>query len=581
MKKLHLISLLSGVSLAISLCAVFASRNNFSLIKATNGSPRGNHYAKKLATTTESGYMEYWIDCSSSEVYLEEPSEGVWVDQTTAQSGGAPIEGHAAYVAPTSITMKTSMAYDGYAPEASDIYTTNHDGVATITWYDSSEAQLGSAPVNAGNYYVKVDFAEGAKHAAVVGTKQAFEITPFSTNIVQNQPGVTFTATSDSNLVLKNENDGSLTINGWWVNLYPTGMTAPAYTTKINFLVKNPALSTYRLCITFTNGNWTDQIDVPVKDYDSTYKILSISFEEASQIYSRDVMTVSEMKFLVQDTGLNIASIFYNEEAPKAYIDGSLVSVSSSTARLTNHGNSLSIRALNETDAYWWNSIAVGESGYTFEAGADIVKLTITPKKYIVDDIYFNLTFNNTTVQQSVSSMGCTLSVGTTSVLTVPVPSGATKLVSFGFSGGKVFDQILFINSIEFMEQPVTVNVNSTPYEVIGTQNTVVSNDANGYLVLTEWWTYFKLASNFDLTGKTTLKIKVTNTANATSYLYKVTAADGIAIADAAGTQLAVDGDGYLNITLDFGNTDSRILGEIGLCNTNVGNNTVQEILVA
>ena len=58
----------------------------------------GYHYQAKAATETESGWQEYWTCCECHESFLTQP-DGTFEDQSEDNMlGGAPSEGHVAYI---------------------------------------------------------------------------------------------------------------------------------------------------------------------------------------------------------------------------------------------------------------------------------------------------------------------------------------------------------------------------------------------------------------------------------------------------------------------------------------------------
>ena len=561
----------------------------------SESAPKHQHtlieHAAIEATCLNPGNSLYF-ECSECGKYFSdaegehEIEAGSWVIEQLEHSYGelvAKVEptceesGHEAYYQCSECHHYFTVEKEETTLEALTLAAKGH----TLTKHDATEATY-TAPGNT-EYY---SCSECGKYFSDAEGKNEIEENSWvieqlsnvvTSDIVRDQANVQFTITTDGDLSIKEEDDGSLTVGGWWVFLVPSGMTIPSYTSKINMLVKNPTKDMYKICYTTSQGNWTDVQDVQVKDYDDNYKILSISFMEAGQIFSNTDLTVSEIKILLEGAKLTIASIFFNDDVPVLKVDGKNTAVSSTNAGLVNlNDGSLAVRKCASSE--WWNQIDVnGSIGYAFESGVSVVEMELTPQKYFVDDMHFRFTFDNTTTQASFSSAGCTLALNTKSTLRVALPSGATKLMSFGFSGGDVNDQIIIVNAINFVKQSITVKVNGTAKNVVGTGGTSVENNDDGDLVLTEWWTYFAFETPIALTTERTVKIKVTNPNGVSSYLYKINDKDGHCIADAAGTAKAIDADGYLVITLD---ADASSVGEIGLCNTSVGKNTIQSIVI-
>ena len=562
-----------AATLVGSALAIVVATNATKLFATGDESLVGNHYAKKLATDTEAGWKEYWISCTTHEVFLEQPSGGQWTDVSEPQSGGVPEEGHLAYVAPLtySISSDLTFTFSGKAPVASDYVTTNSDGNIVATWYDDGGNPLADAPTLAGSYKVTFAIEEGtywaAKDLSGEGMKN-FTIAPLTTNVAGSTWTIANVTNDDNNFYAKNDTEGNLEVKGWWLHLLLSGANVDACTNRITFLVKNTAKTTYRAGFKLS-GNWSYDIDATLEDYNEEFKLLKYELD-----YATSVRTLDEFKLLLEGTSLTIGRIWFGEETPTTIVDGNAVSVSAPDGHGTyNDGTNLVIRSNGGSGDDGWFTKTQFDTPYVFDSSSTILKVTM--KCSFARTVTYRFAFNNNTVQAGES-------VGTDfTTFEVAIPSGATSLSWFGFDYGNAFDYIHTIQELEFTTKAVTVNVDGTPVEVNGADGTTVSNDANGYLVMSDWWNCITFDNVYAPEGKNTLAIHF-STSN--SYLYKVFGEAGAEawqhgiLADAGGVTKADDGSNWLLLDLDFSIAVSRKVTQINLCNTVSGTNTILEI---
>ena len=521
-------SFLVGSTLAVAAAGLtLAAVGIRQRVSVTVGSePGGNHYAQKLATTSESGWKEYWISCETGEVFLEEPASGVWVDRDTPESGGAPTIGHAAYVSPMSYSVSSdlTMVYNGKAPVASDYVTTNSDGAISATWFDATGANVIAAPTDAGSYKVSFSVAQGTDWAAFADpAKRDFVISPYTTNIIDGTSNavVTSVTNDDNDFFVKTADNGDMQIRGWWLHLNWSNVTIPACVSSVTILLRNPSKSTYRMGFRI-DGSWTADLDSAVTRYNSDYDQINYDIG-----YSTSARTLNEFKILLEGTTLNVYRIWFGTKWPTVKITDSgpyNVTAPDGHGLANDSDKNLVIRSNGGTgDDGWFSKVRFTEPfNFTTEfAGA--TALAVTMKCSFARTVTYRFEFNNATVQNSAT-------VGTDfTTFSVLIPVNASRLVSFGFDYGNAFDYIHTVKSLEFVTPATTVRVDGVAVDVasssgngLATNGGILEVTTNGGSGDTGWFSRIELDTNGVAipSGKDTVRFTVRRNQAAASDIY-------------------------------------------------------------
>lgn len=112
-----------------------------------------------------------------------------------------------------------------------------HGSGTTVAWYSSTDNPLEAAPSVVGSYKVKLTDGTGT-------ISKDFSITDYTTDIIENEPGVKVTMTVNGKSFLKKGESGELICNGWWVKLNFVGAIVPVGATGIVLHVKAAAAAT-------------------------------------------------------------------------------------------------------------------------------------------------------------------------------------------------------------------------------------------------------------------------------------------------------------------------------------------------